>query len=303
MRLGVDLGGTKIEVLALDEAGTERVRRRVPTPASDYHAIVRAIRDLVVLVEREAGATGSVGVGIPGAISPATGLVKNANTVVLIGKPLRDDLSAALARPVRIDNDANCFALSEAVDGAGADGAVVFGAILGTGCGAGIVINRQVVAGRNLIAGEWGHTPLPRMTAEETASAPECYCGRRGCLETFVSGPGLASDHTRATGERIPAPSIVARAEGGDGGARATLARHADRIGRGLAQIVNILDPDVIVLGGGLSNLPDLAATLAGTTRPHVFSDRFDTPIRVARHGDSSGVRGAAWLWPPASVR
>jgi fructokinase len=301
MRIGVDLGGTKIEVLALDDAGRELHRRRAPTPRQDYRAIVAAIAGLVAGAEAETGQTGTVGVGIPGAVSPATGLVKNANTTVLIGNPLDRDLAEALGRKVRLENDANCFALSEAVDGAGAGAHVVFGVIIGTGAGSGIVVDRQALRGRHLIAGEFGHNPLPWPSVEEVTGAPACYCGQKGCLETWVSGTGFAGDYERATGRAVPAPEVASMAVAGDAEARASYGRYVSRLARGLAHVVNLIDPDVIVLGGGMSNVVSLYDDLPPAMRSFVFSDACTTPIVKAKHGDSSGVRGAAWLWPNAS--
>ena len=287
-RIGVDLGGTKTEIAALRPDGGLALRRRVPTPAS-YPAIVATIAELVRAAESELGISASVGVGIPGTISPATGLVKNANSQCLIGHALDQDLAAALAREVRIENDANCFALSEAVDGAGAGHRVVFGVILGTGCGGGIVVERRIVEGRNRIAGEWGHTPLPWPTPAEQPPRP-CWCGRAGCLETYLAGPALA-------GELRPGARDVTALLGLPE-APATLARHLDRVARGLTVVANILDPDIIVLGGGLSNLPGLAERLPAAMAAYAFTDRLETEVAVAQHGDSGGVRGAAWLWP-----
>ncbi|MGU9979923.1 ROK family protein [Phreatobacter sp. HK31-P] len=301
MRIGIDLGGTKIEVLALDDQGRELHRRRVPTPRHDYGAIVAAIAGLVTSAESELGMTGTVGVGIPGSISPATGLVKNANTTALIGHPLDRDLEAALGRPVRLENDANCFALSEAADGAAAGAGVVFGLIIGTGAGSGIVIDGKVLRGRHLIGGEFGHNPLPWPSVDEVVTAPACYCGQKGCLETWVSGTGFAEDYRRATGEAVPAPEIAAMAMAGAAAARASYERYVSRLARGLAHVVNLIDPDVIVAGGGMSNVASLYADLPPAMRPYVFSDSCTTPIVKARHGDSSGVRGAAWLWPPGN--
>ena len=299
IRIGIDLGGTKIEGIALGPGGEERARFRVPTPRGDYGGTLRAIAALVARLEEETGVAGAtVGVGIPGAISLATGLVKNANSTWLIGKPFDRDLTDALKRPVRIENDANCLAVSEAADGAGAGCGVVFAAILGTGCGAGIVVDGRPLGGRNAIGGEWGHNPLPWPTDEERPG-PACYCGKAGCLETFVSGPAVAADHRRATGEDRTAEAIAALAESGDAAARATLDRLVDRLGRGLAGVVNILDPDVIVLGGGLSNLEFLYTALPPAIARWSFSDSLDTPSRRAVLRDSSGVRGAAWLWRP----
>lgn len=297
MRIGVDLGGTKIEIIALDDAGAVRARRRVATPAGDYDGIVAAIAALVRGVETQLATAASVGVGMPGAISLTTGLVKNANSTVLIGRRFPADLESALAREIRIENDANCFALSEARDGAGADAATVFGVILGTGAGGGIVIDGRVVRGRSAIAGEWGHNPLPWPRADERPG-PACYCGKMGCIETFVSGTALHADHLSHGG--TPTADLVAAARGGDDTAAGTLARYEDRLARALASVVNVLDPHAIVLGGGVSNLPGLAPAVAARMGAYVFSDTFDTPIRIAQHGDSSGVRGAAWLWPIA---
>jgi fructokinase len=295
MRIGIDLGGTKIEGIALDRSG-ERVRLRVPTPRGDYDATVRAVRDLVFRIEAEAGRKGSVGVGTPGAISPHTGLVKNANSTWLIGKPLDRDLAAALDRPVRVSNDANCFALSEAADGAAAGASAVFGVIIGTGTGAGLVINGRLVEGRHRIAGEWGHNPLPWPRGDESPGPP-CYCGRNGCIETFLSGPALAAAYYRLSRRERGADEIAAAADSGDGHALKALEMYEERLARALASIINVLDPDIIVLGGGLSNIRRLYDGVPALWRPHVFSDSADTPLVAARHGDSSGVRGAAWLW------
>ena len=291
LRMGIDFGGTKIEHAVLSAAGEVLLRRRHPTPPG-YDEAVRSLTEMVRAVEAELGPV-TVGVGIPGVISPATGLVKNANSISLNGHALDRDLAAALGRPVRVENDANCFALSEAVDGAGAGARTVFGVIIGTGCGAGIVVDGRVVAGRNRIAGEWGHNPLPWVTPADLP-LPHCWCGKLGCLETLVAGPSLARD-----ADVLDASTLPARAAAGDVMAAAALARHADRLARGLAQVVNLLDPDVVVLGGGLSNMAHLYEQLPALLRRHVFSDTSDTPILPARHGDSSGVRGAAWLWPP----
>jgi len=298
MRIGLDLGGTKIEGVALDEEGTELARRRVATPRQDYDATLRAMVGLVRDLESETGRRGTVGVGMPGALSPATGLVKNANSTWLIGQPLDRDLSALLERPVRFANDANCFALSEAVDGAGAGARVVFGVIVGTGTGGGVVVERRVLTGPNAIAGEWGHNPLswPR---EGEWPGPPCYCGKTGCVETFLSGPGMARDHLEATGEALASPEIVARAERGDAAATATLARYEERMARALAAVLNVLDPDVVVLGGGMSQIARLYESVPRLWQAWAFSDRVDTVLKPPVHGDSSGVRGAAWLWGP----
>jgi len=293
-RIGVDLGGTKIEAIALDRSGAAALRRRVPTPKG-YAATLDAIAALVGEIEQAMGGRGSVGIGIPGVISAVTGLVKNANSIALNGNRFDADLSQRLGRAVRVENDANCFALSEASDGAGAGFAVVFGVIVGTGCGAGIVVNGGVLKGRNRVAGEWGHTPLPWPRAGEWPGTA-CWCGQRNCLESWIAGPSLAAD---AFGPGVTdASALPGQAAAGDANAIAALERHADRMARGLAVIVNILDPDVIVLGGGLSNMEHLYADLPRLLKRYVFSDVIDTPILRNRHGDSSGVRGAAWLWP-----
>jgi fructokinase len=297
IRVGIDLGGTKIEAVALDGSGHTLAQRRVRTPAGDYAATVRAVADLVHAVERELGASGTVGIGTPGAISPATGLLKNSNSTCLNGRPLDADLAAALGRPVRLANDANCFALSEAMDGAGAGAEVVFGVIIGTGTGGGIVVNRRCLRGPNAIAGEWGHNPLP-WPRDDERPGPGCYCGKTGCIETFLSGPGVARDHLAATGQALAPEEVVGRAAQGDPGATATLSRYHDRLARALASVINVLDPDVIVLGGGLSNIADLYAAVPQRWGRYAFSDQVSTPLRPARYGDASGVRGAAWLWP-----
>ena len=296
MRLGVDLGGSKIEIVGLAADGRELLRRRIATPQGDYRATLTAIAGLVAEAEAELGQTGSVGIGIPGAESLRSGLIKNANSTCLIGQPLRHDLQTLLRREVRLANDANCFALSEAIDGAGRDVETVFGVILGTGVGGGIVIRRQVLVGANAIAGEWGHNPLPRLAAADQP-APDCYCGHRGCIETYLSGPGLTADHARHTGETLDAASIECRAAAGDAACETTLRRYEDRLGRALAGVINILDPQVIVLGGGLSNMQRLYRHLPACCAPYVFSDAVDTRFLPPVHGDSSGVRGAAWLW------
>lgn len=303
IRIGIDLGGTKTEGVALDRCGKQLARRRVPTPRGDYAGTVRTIVELVTALEADAGGgPATVGVGMPGIISPATGLVKNANSTWLIGRPFDRDLGSALARPVRVENDANCLAVSEAADGAAAGCAVVFAAILGTGCGGGIVVHGRPLPGRNAVAGEWGHNPLPWPQPSPTGDerpGPACYCGRSGCQETFVSGPGFAADHRRATGLDLTAEEVAERARAGDTAAQAAVDRLCDRLARGLAVVVNLLDPDVIVLGGGLSNLDALYTALPPLIERWSFSDRIDTPVRRAVHGDSSGVRGAAWLWRP----
>ncbi len=298
MQIGIDLGGTKIEGIALDRAGEELARQRVPTPQA-YDLTIAAIVSLVAHLEAATGQRGTVGVGIPGAVMPDTGLVKNANSVWLIGRPLGTDLAAQLGRDVRLDNDANCFALSEASDGAAAGAEVVFGVIMGTGVGGGIVVRGRGLTGRNLIAGEWGHNPLPWPQPEELPG-PLCYCGKTGCIERWISGPAVAADHRRVTGQVMAAPDIFAAAESGHLDALATRARLIDRTARSLATVINLLDPDRIVLGGGLSNVPRLAEDVAAQLPAWVFSNRVDTVLVRNRHGDSSGVRGAAWLWPVA---
>jgi fructokinase len=295
-RIGIDLGGTKIELAVLDPAGTVRLRRRVPSPSHDYESIVRAIGELVEGAERDLGARATVGVGTPGATSLVNGRIKNANSTVLNGKPLREDLERRLARPLRLANDANCFALSEAVDGAGRGAPVVFGVILGTGVGGGLVVHGRVVEGANAIAGEWGHNPLPAPGPEDEPLRA-CYCGRRGCIETFLSGPGLSADHETHCGEQESAAEIAARADAGDADSDATLVRYEIRLAKALAGVINIVDPDVIVLGGGLSRVARLYANVPARWATHVFSDSVRTRLLPPLHGDSSGVRGAAWLW------
>ena len=297
MRIGVDLGGTKIEVIALDDSGHTLARQRVPTPAGDYDKTIRAIGALVFDVEGKLERKGTVGIATPGALSTKTGLLKNSNSVVLNGKPLDRDIAAHLGRPVRMENDANCFALSEAVDGAAAGRPIVFGVILGTGVGGGLVIDRQVIAGRNRIAGEWGHNPLPWASPSELPGHP-CYCGKAGCIETFLSGSGLAREYAAQTHGSLAAHDVAAAAAAGDDKAVAALRVYQDRLARSLASVINIIDPDVIVLGGGLSNIEAVYAGLAPLVARYAFSDALDTGIVRAVHGDSSGVRGAAWLWP-----
>jgi fructokinase len=296
-RIGIDLGGTKIEGAALDISGSVRVRHRMATPVGDYRGTIDAIIALVGAIEQEIGATAPVGIGIPGAVSPTTGVVKNANSTWLIGRPLQHDLETALGRPTRFANDANCFTLSEATDGAGAAAESVFGVILGTGVGGGIAVRRRIVVGANGIAGEWGHNPLP-WPAPEELPGPRCYCGRTGCIETFLSGPGLAADHHRHGGRNLGAPEIARAAEAGDPACRATLERYMQRLARGLAMVINLIDPDAIVLGGGLSGIPLLYDEVPRLWSRHIFSDRVATQLLPPVHGDSSGVRGAAWLWP-----
>jgi fructokinase len=294
LRIGVDLGGTKIEAIAIEGVShRELARKRVATPRDDYPATVRAVKGLVEGLESELGASGTVGIGIPGTVSPRTGLVKNANSVWLIGQPFDRDLAAALGRPVRLANDADCFALSEATDGAGAGAATVFGVILGTGVGGGIVVQGRPLAGPNAIAGEWGHNPLPWPDDHERPG-PQCYCGKSGCIETFLSGPGLARDF----GGGLTAREVCALAESGDDSAEAALERYEDRLARALATVIDVIDPHVIVLGGGLSSLKRLYANVPRRWGHWVFSDSVDTLLKPPVHGDSSGVRGAAWLWP-----
>jgi fructokinase len=303
LRIGVDLGGTKIEGLALGADGTERFRRRIDTPRGDYDRTVAAIVDLVRAIEDATGEPGTVGIGMPGTISPATGLVKNANSTWLIGRPLQEDLRAALGRDVRLANDANCFALSEASDGAAAGAAVVFGVILGTGTGGGVVVGGRVLVGPNAIAGEWGHNALPWPDADEWPGPP-CYCGRRGCIETFLSGSGLqnAFPGSGLQNGTSAVPGLTAReiaaATRQDAAAAAAVETYSRRLAKGLATVINLLDPDVIVLGGGLSNIESLYTRVPQLWTEWVFSDRVDTRLTRAKHGDSSGVRGAAWLWP-----
>ena len=297
LRLGVDLGGTKIECIALDEVGRELLRVRTDTPQGDYSRTIEAIARLVVDAEQRLGGKGTVGVATPGALSRATGRLKNSNSVCLNDRPLRDDLERALARPVRIANDANCFALSEATDGAAAGAGSVFGVILGTGVGGGIVIGGRVIDGPNGIAGEWGHNPLPRI-GDDDLPLPACYCGRSACIETYLSGPAMSADHRRRTGETL-APAQIALRAAADPGCEATLSRYCERLARALATVINILDPEVVVLGGGLSNIEALYTRLPRLWGRHVFSDDVRTRLLRHRHGDSSGVRGAAWLWRP----
>ncbi|NOR51741.1 MAG: ROK family protein [Gammaproteobacteria bacterium] len=304
MRIGIDLGGTKIEAIALDSSGDELIRQRVPTPQKNYRGTVAAVVSLVRAIEAELGTIDSgepcrVGIGIPGTISPATGLVKNANSTCLIGEPLQHDLEEALNRPVTITNDANCFAISEATDGAAAGAKVVFGVILGTGVGGGIVVSGEVLTGANSIAGEWGHNPLPWPQGVEVDDAhiPACYCGRSGCIESYLSGPALARDFHLAGGDiQWGAEQIVTASEHGDERAEATLQRYEDRLARGLSTVINLLDPDVLVLGGGLSRIKRLYSNVPKLWGRYIFSDRVDTVICPPKFGDSSGVRGAAWL-------
>ena len=299
IRIGVDFGGTKIEAAALDGDGKFVARLRAPNPG-DYAAAIAAVRDLVLQAERQAGVLGAnVGVGMPGSISPASGLVRGANSVYLNGMPFDKDLAAALERPVRVQNDANCFALSEAIDGAARGAGVVFGAILGTGCGGGVVVNGALVEGHNRGAGEWGHMPLPWPSgAEQDALA--CWCGRKGCLERYISGSGFCADYAAATGKTMTGDAVVTAARAGEAEASAALDRYIDRLARGFAVICDVLDPDVIVCGGGMSNVSEIYGRIGPMIAKHLFSDVFTTRVVAAVHGDSSGVRGAAWLWPGA---
>jgi fructokinase len=297
LRIGIDLGGTKIEFVALERDGHELHRHRVPTPRGDYERTIRAIEEGVEQIERKLHRSATVGIGIPGTISGITHTVKNANSVWMNGRPFDRDLSTALNREVRCANDANCLAVSEATDGAGAGKHVVFAVILGTGCGGGLAIEGRVHNGRNGVAGEWGHTTLPWMRAEEYPG-PDCYCGFKGCIETWISGTGLEADYERATKTKLKGKEIIARCEAGEAAAVASLERFEDRLTRSLAQMVNILDPDIIVLGGGVSQVPQLYQKVPQRLKEYVFGKEADTPVVVAKHGDASGVRGAAWLWP-----
>ena len=295
-RIGIDLGGSKIEGIVISPGAAELARYRVATPRNDYTATIAAIVDLTARLMQGIPAGATIGIAVPGSISPLTGLMQNANSTWLNGRPFDRDLALALATPVRLANDANCFALSEAFDGAAQNARIVFGVILGTGCGGGLVVNGRLLDGPQGIGGEWGHNPLPWTTFDEYPG-PACWCGRKGCLETWVSGPGMAADHARLTEETLTAEEIAARAERGNGAARATLSRHADRVARGLAHVVNIIDPDVLVLGGGLSQLSHLYEQLPQLMGPHIFADRASVVIKAPRWGDASGSRGAARLW------
>ena len=296
MRLGIDLGGTKIEIIILANDGSELLRRRVQTPRHNYQVTLRVIAALVDEAEREVGEACTVGIGTPGAISPATGVLKNSNSVWLNGKPFKGDVENVLERNVRIANDANCFALSEATDGSARGADVVFGVIVGTGTGAGIVFNGHLLTGPNAIAGEWGHNPLP-WPRDEERPGPQCYCGKQGCIETFLSGPSMTAHHYHTTGQKLMTKEIVIAAELGDGQAEATLRCYEDRMARSLSHVINILDPDVIVLGGGMSNLKRLYQNVPPLWAQYVFSDQVGTRLVAPYHGDSSGVRGAARLW------
>jgi predicted NBD/HSP70 family sugar kinase len=296
MRFGIDLGGTKIELIALDDSGLEVFRERMTTPQGDYSATLEVMVQLVQRAEAKLGVSGTLGIGTPGAVSKLTGAIKNSNSICLNGRPLREDLEDRLERPVRMANDADCFALSEAVDGAGKGYGTVFGVILGTGVGGGIVVGGRLLQGPNAIAGEWGHNPLPWMNLEEYPGPP-CYCGKKGCIETFLSGPGLALDHLAKTGIELKAPAILESASKGDPKAEATFLRYEDRLARALAHVINLIDPDAIVLGGGLSNCDRLYTAIPALWGRYIFSDQVITPLYPPVHGDSGGVRGAAWLW------
>ncbi|MDB5901936.1 MAG: hypothetical protein JWM26_814 [Betaproteobacteria bacterium] len=302
IRIGIDLGGTKTEIIALDERRTELLRRREPTPAGDYDGTLALIVRLVRETEADVGKRGSIGIGTPGALSPATRRIRNSNSACLNGRALKEDLERAIGREIRLANDANCFALSEAVDGAARNARVVFGVILGTGVGGGIVIHGRVLGGFNAIAGEWGHNALPWPEPDELPGPP-CYCGKSGCIETFLSGTGLTNDHASATGEKLAPAQMVERADAGDAGAAATLARHERRLARALASVVNVLDPEVIVLGGGVSNIERLYANVPRLWASWIFSDVVRTRLVPNYHGDSSGVRGAALLWEEVQAR
>lgn len=296
VKIGIDLGGTKIEIVALGDENRELFRRRVATPHGDYWAIISAIADLVKTTERKLGEQGTVGIGTPGATSLATGLLRNSNSAYLNGQPLFDDLQHILDRPLRMDNDANCFALSEALDGSATGKEVVFGVILGTGTGGGIVVNGKILKGVNSVAGEWGHNPLPWPQNDEI-HGPHCYCGKKSCIETFLSGPGMSNDHQRVVKTRLTPESILIGASRGDEDCEATLQRYENRMARSLASVINILDPDIIVLGGGMSNINRLYKNVPRLWGNYVFSDSVDTLLVPPKHGDSSGVRGAALLW------
>lgn len=297
MRIGIDLGGTKIEAIALDPSGQELARKRQSTPAGDYAATLEAIHVLYQGVEQQLGTSCRLGICTPGSLSPASGLMRNANSTCLNGNPLLEDLKQLLQRPIRMANDADCFALSEAIDGAGAGAKSVFGVIIGTGTGGGIVINRQLITGPNAIAGEWGHNPLPWPRAGELPG-PACYCGKYGCIETFLSGPGIEADYLLRSGQQASAAEIAQLADQGDTSAEILLQDYEDRMARSLASVINILDPEIIVLGGGVSNLQRLYANVPRLWKQYIFSDTVSTRLLPPTHGDSSGVRGAAWLWP-----
>lgn len=299
VRVGIDLGGSKISAIALSDDGISLDRVRTETPQDDYQAIVNTIASVISrLSVAETSTSPSIGIGIPGSQSPTTGLIRNANSTCLNGRDLKGDLEQAIGQPVRLANDADCFAISEARDGAGAGRNIVWGIILGTGCGSGIAIDGRLVAGPHAIAGEWGHNPLPWMTDQELANVERCWCGRVGCIETCLSGPAISRDHRRINDVTCTAGDISAAAKSGDLAATRTLARHLSRLARAMAQVINILDPDVIVIGGGLGQMPHLYAALPGAIAPHVFSDHVRVDVRPPKWGADSGVRGAAWLWP-----
>ncbi|EDV8898430.1 fructokinase [Salmonella enterica] len=302
MRIGIDLGGTKTEVIALDDAGEQRFRHRLPTPREDYRQTIETIAALVDMAEQATGQIGSVGIGIPGSLSPYTGVVKNANSTWLNGQPFDNDVSRRLKREVRLANDANCLAVSEAVDGAAAGAQTVFAVIIGTGCGAGVALNGRAHIGGNGTAGEWGHNPLPCMDDDELSYREEipCYCGKQGCIETFISGTGFATDYQRLSGKALKGDEIICLVDAQDAVAELALSRYELRLAKALSHVVNILDPDVIVLGGGMSNVERLYKTVPSLMKSFVFGGECETPVRKAQHGDSSGVRGAAWLWPLA---
>lgn len=302
MRIGIDLGGTKTEVIALDDAGEQRFRHRLPTPREDYQQTIETIAALVDMAEQATGQTGSVGIGIPGSLSPYTGVVKNANSTWLNGQPFDNDVSRRLKREVLLANDANCLAVSEAVDGAAAGAQTVFAVIIGTGCGAGVALNGRAHIGGNGTAGEWGHNPLPWMDDDELRYREEipCYCGKQGCIETFISGTGFATDYQRLSGKALKGDEIIRLVDAQDAVAELALSRYELRLAKALSHVVNILDPDVIVLGGGMSNVERLYKTVPSLMKSFVFGGECETPVRKAQHGDSSGVRGAAWLWPLA---
>lgn len=302
MRIGIDLGGTKTEVIALDDAGEQRFRHRLPTPREDYQQTIETVAALVDMAEQATGQIGSVGIGIPGSLSPYTGVVKNANSTWLNGQPFDNDVSRRLKREVRLANDANCLAVSEAVDGAAAGAQTVFAVIIGTGCGAGVALNGRAHIGGNGTAGEWGHNPLPWMDDDELRYRAEipCYCGKQGCIETFISGTGFATDYQRLSGKALKGDEIIRLVDAQDAVAELALSRYELRLAKALSHVVNILDPDVIVLGGGMSNVERLYKTVPSLMKSFVFGGECETPVRKAQHGDSSGVRGAAWLWPLA---
>ncbi len=297
LRIGIDLGGTKIEAVALDGEGRELARKRIPTPIGEYDGTIRAMRGLVEELEARAGlGSAHVGVGHPGWIVPSTGLVARANSTWMNGRPFGRDVTAAVGRPCRFSNDANCLAVSEATDGSAEGKRVVFGVILGTGVGGGVVVDGRVIDGANGIGGEWGHNPLP-WPRDDERPGPSCFCGKSGCIEQFLNGPGLAADHARVTGQKLAGPEIAARAEAGDAACEATLVRYEDRLARALATVINVIDPDAIVLGGGVGGLARLYRNVPPMLARWTFADSNVTPLLPPKHGDSSGVRGAAWLW------